>query len=221
MLRELISRFTDPGTPPPVLSQVSQVSLSQCLGILLAKPPSVAKVATVAVAKVENSKIKGAGQTGVESKEASALAPETGLDWLPGPPTDDGPDLADWSACFDLRDVCRSCGVRIVRAGKRVVAIFPASLDPNLVAYTSALLDDARPFLSDHLGKLPVLPPAGAVIIILAIMREHPGLRFCRGDGGSRWPLYPKHWTAGQKATVQSLWCIAGEALDLDGFVGM
>ncbi len=70
------------------------------------------------------------------------------------------------------------------------------------------------------MDKLPILPSANAVEVILDIMREHPGLRFCRGDGGSRWPIYPRDWTAGQRATVQSLWLMAGDALDTNYFEG-
>ena len=58
MLRDLISRFTKPGTPPPVLSQESQLSLSQRGKVAFPDPLTVAKVAGVAVAKVENPKIE-------------------------------------------------------------------------------------------------------------------------------------------------------------------
>jgi hypothetical protein len=155
----------------------------------------------------------------VGQKYRAAPAPgssvfSTGLEWLPGPPDSDASSFDTWWSAFDLHDLCHLYSVRIVAAGKRVVAIFPASLEPELVAYTSALLDDTRLFLLDHIGKLPVLGPTETVTIIMAIMREHPGLHFCRGDDGSRWPLYPKEWTAGQKATVQSLWTAAGNALD-------
>ena len=106
----------------------------------------------------------------------------------------------------------------IVHAGERVLAVFQPDLPDELVAYASELLAEARPYLAEHLDRLPILSPAAAVKIILDIMRQHPGLRFCRGDGGSRWPLYPKTWTAGQKATVQTLWFVAGDALDQDDF---
>jgi len=81
------------------------------------------------------------------------------------------------------------------------------------------LLAEARDFLRQHMDRLPVLEPAAAVEHILAIMREHPGLRFTRGDDGSLWPLYPQTWTAGQKATVQALWFAAGADLDCDNFM--
>ena len=222
MLRELISRFTGPGSPPPVLSQVSQLSQSQRLGILLANPSSVAKVATVAVAKVETPKIGGTDQPTVESKGALAPGPDTtGLGWLPGPPDDADPAFSAWWAALDLLDIGRCFGLRIVRAGERILAVYPPSLDPGMIEYAEDLLDDARGYLMANLDRLPVLTPAEAVVEIKGIMREHPGLRFARGEGGSMWPLYPKTWTAGQKATAQSLWFAAGDVLDRDDFRGV
>lgn len=222
MLRELISRFTGPGSPPPVLSQVSQLSQSQRPGILLANPSTVAKVATVAVAKVENPKIGATAQPAVECKGASAPGPDTtGLGWLPGPPDDADPAFPSWWTALDLLDLGRCFGLRIVRASERILAIFPPDIDPELVAAASEALADARPFLAANLDKLPVLTPPEAVVEIKGIMREHPGLRFTRGEGGSMWPLYPKTWTAGQKATAQSLWFAAGDALDRDDFRGV
>ncbi len=221
MLRELISRFTASGTPPLVLSHVSQLSQPQCPGILLAKPACVAKVATVAVAKVENRKIEGDGHPGEESTGASVPDPQTDLDWSPWPAEDGDPDYEAKWAVFDLRALCRSCGLRIVRAGERVLAVYPTSLDAGMIEYAEGLLDDARAYLHQHMDKLPALAPAEAVKIILDIMRQHPGLRFCRGDGGSRWPLYPRTWTAGQRAMMQSLWFIAGEALNREDFKGV
>lgn len=142
----------------------------------------------------------------------------TGLGWLPGPPDESAPDFnARWAA-YDLADICKLHGVRIVRAAERIVAVFPSPLEPELVAYAGSLLAEARPFLSVHLEKLPVLPPPEAVEILKDTMRQNKGLRFCRGEAGSRWPLYPKTWTAGQRATVQALWFAAGDALDLDAF---
>ncbi|WP_050805042.1 hypothetical protein [Solidesulfovibrio carbinoliphilus] len=126
--------------------------------------------------------------------------------------------MADWSASFDLCDVCRSYGVRIVRACERILAVYPPSLNADMVDYAEGLLDDARSSLAAHRDKLPHLTPADAATAINEIMRQHRGLRFCRGDDGSRWPLYPTTWTAGQKATVQSLWLVAGDALDADSF---
>ncbi|WP_029457256.1 hypothetical protein [Solidesulfovibrio alcoholivorans] len=143
----------------------------------------------------------------------------TGLGWLPGPPDGAAPSFDGWWAAFDLADVCRLYGVRIVHAGKRILAVFDPTMEPELVAYASELLAEARPYLAANMDRLPILTQAEAVKILLDIMRQHKGLRFCRGDGGSRWPLFPKGWTAGQKATVQSLWFAAGDALDEDSFM--
>lgn len=167
--------------------------------------------------------------TGVEGvgQQNGAVPPpvpadfSTSLEWIIWPADDAAPDFdARWSA-YDLADLCRLYAVRIVAAGKRVIAIYPPSLEPELVAYAGSLLAEARPFLAANLDKLPVLTPAQAVEIILNIMRAHKRLRFCRGDGGSRWPLYPKTWTAGQRATVQALWFAAGDALDREDFKGV
>lgn len=155
------------------------------------------------------------------STGASAPASGTGLDWLPGPPDDADPSFKGWWAAFDLADVCRLYDVRIVHAGKRVIAIYPQALEAKLAAYAGSLLVEAQPYLAAHLDKLPILTPAQAVEIILGIMRRHPGLRFCRGEGGSMWPLYPRHWSAGQRVTLQALWYVAGENLDADSFIGI
>ena len=143
----------------------------------------------------------------------------TGLGWLPGPPDDADPAFPSWWAAFDLQDIGRCFGVRIVRAGERVLAVYPPGLDPELVDATSEVLADARLFLSANLDKLPVLAPTEAVAAIKEIMRAHKSLRFCRGEAGSRWPIYPRQWTAGQRATVQSLWFATGDALDRDDFM--
>lgn len=145
----------------------------------------------------------------------------TGLGWLPGPPDESAPDFGARWAAYDLADVCKLYGVRIVRAAERIVVVFPSALEPELVAYAGSLLAEARPSLSVHLEKLPVLTPTDAVAAIKEIMRKHKGLRFTRGEGGSRWPVYPRTWTAGQRATVQSLWFAAGEALDANDFLGV
>ena len=145
----------------------------------------------------------------------------TGLEWIVWPADDADPDFAARWAAFDLADLANLYGLRVVHAGERILATYPPALEPELIAYASELLAEARPYLATNMDKLPALPPAEAVATIKAIMRQHPGLRFCRGDGGSRWPLYPREWTAGQKATVQSLWFVAGEALDLDDFKGV
>ena len=142
----------------------------------------------------------------------------TGLEWIVWPADDAAPDFdAKWAA-FDLADVCKLYAVRVVRSAGRVLAIYPPSLEPELIAYAGSLLAEARPYLAAHMDKLPILTQPEAVKIILGIMRQHRGLRFCRGDGGSRWPLYPMTWTAGQHATVQALWFAAGPALDRDDF---
>ncbi len=146
---------------------------------------------------------------------------ETGLEWIVWPADKADPDFdAKW-ASVDLRDLGKLYGVRVVHAGERILAIFQPDLPAELVAYASELLAEARPYLTANLGKLPILTQPEAVEIILDMMRQHKGLRFCRGDGGSRWPLYPKGWTAGQRATVQSLWLAAGDAPDLDDFMGL
>lgn len=165
--------------------------------------------------------VEGVGQqNGVVS---SPVPPDfsTGLEWIIWPADDADPDFdARWAA-FDLADVCRLYGVRVVRSAERVLAIYPPSLEPELIAYAGSLLVEAQDYLRQHMDKLPILDPAEAVEIVKSIMRQHKGLRFCRGEGGSRWPLYPKGWTAGQKATVQTLWFAAGDALDLDDFMGI
>jgi len=120
---------------------------------------------------------------------------------------------------FDLAALGHLYGIRIVHAGERVLEVCPPELEPELVAYASELLAEARGFLCQHLDRLPILTPAAAVKIILKIMREHPGLRFTRGEDGSRWPLYPSTWTAGQRVTLQALWFAAGDALDRDDFI--
>ena len=142
----------------------------------------------------------------------------TGLEWIVWPADDTDPDFdAKWAA-YDLADLGKLYAVRVVRSAERILAVYPPSLEAELIAYAGSLLAEARPYLTDHMDKLPILDPADAVTAIKEIMRQHRGLRFCRGDGGSRWPLHPKGWTVGQKATVQSLWFAAGDALDQDNF---
>lgn len=143
----------------------------------------------------------------------------TGLGWLPGPPDDADPAFPSWWAALDLQDIGRCFGVRIVRAGERILAVYPPGLAADLVDAASEVLAEARPYLAANLDRLPLLNPAEAVVEIKAIMREHKGLRFTRGEGGSMWPLYPRTWTASQKATVQALWFAAGDALDADSFM--
>lgn len=154
-----------------------------------------------------------------ELSGASAPAPGTGLEWVAYPPEFDAKKYGGQWAAFDLADLAKLYGVRIVHAGEHALAIYPPTLEPELVAHASELLAEARTYLAAHLDKLPILEPAEAVKIILEIMRMHKGLRFCRGGDGSRWPIYPKTWTAGQKATMQALWFAVGPALDNDDFM--
>ena len=156
-----------------------------------------------------------------ELSGASAPGPDTGLEWSLWPAEDGDPNLEGKWAVFDLRDVCRSCGLRIVRAGERILAAYPPSLDAGMVEYSEGLLDDARGYLAAHLEKLPALAPAEAVEIIKDVMRQHRGLKFTRGENGSRWPIYPPKWAACQKQALQSLWLVAGDALDADPFMGV
>jgi len=148
-----------------------------------------------------------------ELSGASAPGPVTGLEWVSKPTDPDAPDYGSRWAAFDLADLGRLYGVRIVHAGERVLAVYPPELPAELVAYASELLAEARPYLTTNMDRLPILSPAEAVKTIMEIMRQHPGLRFCRGGDGSRWPIYPASWAAGQKATVQALWFVAGDAL--------
>ena len=143
----------------------------------------------------------------------------TGLGWLPGPPDEAAPSFDGWWAAFDLADAWRLYGVSVVRSGERVLAVYPPALEPELIAYAGSLLVEARPYLSAHMDKLSALAPAEAVEIIKDTMQAHKSLRFCRGEAGSRWPLYPKTWTAGQRVTLQTLWFAAGEALDREDFM--
>lgn len=221
MLRELISRFTGPSIPPPDLSQVSQQSQSQFLKVgLLAS----ASVAGVAVAKVENRKIETSDLVGVADKGASAPGSgqdDTGLGWLPPGPDFDHPDYPGWWACFDLADLCRMHHMRVVHAGERLLILYPVELPDGLIEYAEDLFEDGKPYLRQNMDLLPILSPAGAVTEIKRIMNAHKGFKFTRGTDASLWPLYPKSWTAGQRATLQSLWFAAGDALDHDDFEGV
>lgn len=163
----------------------------------------------------------GLGQTNCVVPFIAPADFSTGLEWIVWPVDDADPDFdARWAA-VDLRDLGKLHGVRVVHSGERTFAVYPPSLEPELIAHAGSLLVEARDYLSAHMDKLPALNPAEAVEIVKSIMRQHRGLGFCRGDGGSRWPLYPKTWTAGQKATVQALWFAAGPALDRDDFKGI
>jgi len=143
----------------------------------------------------------------------------TGLGWVTCPPEFDADKYGSQWAAFDLADLCHLYAMRVVRAGERILANYPPALEPELIAYAGSLLADARDYLRQHLDKLAVLTPAEAVAAIKAVMRQHKGLKFTRGTDGSMWPLYLKTWTAGQKATVQSLWFVAASALDKDDFM--
>lgn len=153
------------------------------------------------------------------SMGASAPAPVTGLEWVTCPPEFDAEKYGGQWAAFDLADLGKLYGLRIVRAGERVLAVYPPALEPELIAYAGSLLAEARDFLRQHMDKLPSLGAADAVTEIKRIMNAHKGLKFTKGDDGSRWPIYPRTWTAGQKAMAQSLWFAAGEALDRDDFM--
>jgi len=160
------------------------------------------------------------GSTPATPPPPTGPAPEgTGLEWIVKPTDPDAPGYGSQWAAFDLADFGRLYGVRVVRAGERVLAVYPPALEPELIAYASELLAEARDFLRQHMDRLPVLTPAEAVKAILEIMRRHDGLRFTRGDDGSRWPLYPSTWTTGQRVTLQALWFAAGDALDRDDFI--
>ena len=142
-----------------------------------------------------------------------------GLEWISNPTDPDASDYGSQWAAYDLADLGRLYGVRVARAGERILAVYSPALEPELIAYASELLAEAQPYLAANIDRIPILTSAAAVKTILEIMRQHDGLRFTRGEDGSRWPLYPKTWTAGQKVTLQSLWLIAGDALDLDDFM--
>jgi hypothetical protein len=161
---------------------------------------------------------KGSPPVAVPSTTTSKYA-ITGLEWLTSPPDSDDATFETWWACIDLADFCRLNGIRIVKDRERVIAIYPPALESDLVAYTSQLLDDARPYLNANIDKLPILVPSEAVRVIKDVMRQHQGLRFCRGEDGSRWPLYPTTWATEQCMVVQSLWFAAGNALDHDNFI--
>ena len=152
---------------------------------------------------------------------ASAPGPRTGLEWVTCPPEFDAEKHGGQWAAFDLADLAKLYGVRVVHAGERILAIYPPALEPELIAYAGSLLAEARGFLTSHMDKLPILPPAQAVVEIKGIMAAHKGLKFTRGTDASMWPVYPRQWTAGQKATVQALWFLAGPALDADDFEGV
>lgn len=145
----------------------------------------------------------------------------TGLGWVTCPPEYDAEKYGGWWSAFDLADLARLYSLRIVHAGERVLTVYPPTLEAELVAYAGSLLAEAQDYLRQHLGKLPVLSPDEAVATIKAVMRQHKGLKFTRGTDASLWPLYPRGWTAGQRATLQSLWFAAGDALDRDDFEGV
>ena len=142
-----------------------------------------------------------------------------GLEWISNPTDPDASDYGSQWAAYDLADLARLYSICIVRAGERVLAVYPPDLESELIAYASELLAEAQPYLAANIDRLPILTPAAAVKTILEIMRQHDGLRFTRGEDGSRWPLYPTSWTAGQRVTLQALWFAAGDALDLDEFM--
>ena len=105
----------------------------------------------------------------------------TGLEWVAYPPEFDAKKYGGQWAAFDLADLAKLYGLRIVHAGERILAVYPPALEPELIAYAGSLLAEAQDFLRQHVDKLPVLSPADAVATIKAVMRQHKGLRFTRG----------------------------------------
>lgn len=83
-------------------------------------------------------------------------ADATGLSWLPGSPGFDHPDFDGWWAAFDLADLARSHGLRVVMAGGRPRLLYPTTPHPDLVSYAALLFADALPFLEQHKDELPM-----------------------------------------------------------------
>lgn len=125
------------------------------------------------------------------------------------------PDQDAATAASDLLDIASRHGLRLTQvASGRVVLIYPPRPHPDLVQYADGLLTLARPHFVRHPGLLPDLTPAGAVAELQGLLDACPGLRFVRGEGGGWWPVYPRYWSVEQKASVQALWFVAGDALD-------
>jgi hypothetical protein len=152
------------------------------------------------------------------SQGTSAPEPGTGLEWVTCPPEYDADKYGGQWAAFDLADLAKLYGLQIVHADERVLAVYPPALEPELIAYAGSLLADALGFLRQHMDKLPALTQPEAVAAIKAVMRQHKGLKFTRGGDASMWPVYPRQWTAGQRATLQALWFAAGDVLDENDF---
>ena len=83
-------------------------------------------------------------------------AEATGLSWLPEAPDLDHPDFDGWWSCFDLADLARLHGLHVVLTGGRPRLVYPTNPHPELVAYAGALFAEARPYLEQHMGELPV-----------------------------------------------------------------
>lgn len=159
----------------------------------------------------------------------------SGLEWVTCPPEYDIEKYGGQWAALDLADFAKRYGLRVVRAEKsrdkpprwalegsvsahgvntgRILIVYQPDLKTVLTDRAESLLTEARPYLRVHLAELPILTPAEAAKAITDIMRRHPDLRFVLGEAGSLWPVYPKHWSVGQRLALQSLWFVAGDAL--------
>lgn len=87
------------------------------------------------------------------SKGASAPGPDTGLEWLPGPPAHHA-SFDAWWAAFDLADLCRIYGVRIIYDGASIIAAYQRTSHPDLISYASGLLLEALDYLHLHADKI-------------------------------------------------------------------
>lgn len=83
-------------------------------------------------------------------------ADPTGLSWLPCAPGLDHPDHPAWWACFDLADLAKTHGLRVVLSDGAPHLTCPAGSHPELKSYAESLFADALPFLEQHKGKLPM-----------------------------------------------------------------
>jgi hypothetical protein len=82
-------------------------------------------------------------------------ADPTGLSWLPCSPGFDHPDHPAWWACFDLADLAKTHGLRVVLSDGDPHLICPAGSHPDLKSYAESLFADALPFIEQHMGELP------------------------------------------------------------------
>lgn len=119
------------------------------------------------------------------------------------------------TAAADLIDIADRHGLRLAQASTgRVLLLYPHRPSPNLVQYADGLLTLALPHFMRHPGLLPVMTPAEAVEELQELQDACPGFRLVRGEGGGWWPVYPRYWSVEQRASVQALWFVAGDALD-------